>query len=200
MQAGKTHVNSGNANANASRKCKRKEWRLFRSLCSLLHLRLRLRYASSHVCFLAFALAFAFAFAFASHVWTGLNANASTNASKRSVTCPPSWKKEFNCACVSYAPCVCILRVNVPSVCACICIVRVNQILSSYKQHVIGMWFCDVVILVGLTYTSLSVVVIPWNIDSIAIQRSGNSPWKYKGANMKYKTKGNHQTYSIQNK
>lgn len=35
-----------------------------------------------------------------------------------------------------------------------------------------------------ITYTSLFVVVIPLNIDSIAIQRSGNSPWKYKGTNM----------------
>ena len=37
-----------------------------------------------------------------------------------------------------------------------------------------------------MTYTSLFVVVIPLNIDSIAIQRSGKSPWKYKGTNMSH--------------
>ena len=37
-------------------------------------------------------LAFALAFVFVSQLSTGLKANASGNASKRSVTCPPSWK------------------------------------------------------------------------------------------------------------
>lgn len=37
---------------------------------------------------------------------------AQSNASKRSVSCLPSWKKT-NRVCVSYVTCVCVLRVNV---------------------------------------------------------------------------------------
>ena len=66
------------------------------------------------------------------------NANASRNASKRSVTCPPSWKKEFNCACVSYVLCAWTSLTRVALAFASVSYVWTRPYGSDLCNHVFG--------------------------------------------------------------
>ena len=94
---------NANANANARKntcepgqlKCKRKGIENFHSLRFHLHWRLHLRCASSHVFFPCVCACISICACRCVACVNRAQPKASTNASKRSVTCPPSWKKSL---------------------------------------------------------------------------------------------------------